>query len=115
MKKKQIKVVPEIIQNLVKVGLTKAEAKTYVMILKQGSSTVSELSQPLNMLPAALHRIIKNLQKKKLVTASHSFPKIIQTLPTALAFDALIKDKIVSLEQAKQNLIKTLVNPSPRQ
>ena len=71
-----------LLPRLVKLGFSKQEAEIYLTLIKEGTLSAKEIASRLNILPHAVYRTIKKLEKKKLVTIISSSPLTFYVLPS---------------------------------
>jgi len=98
----------EHVREFAKLGFTKQEARVYLGIYEMGPLSVNDLAKHLKTLPNSLYRILEKLVDNKLITLTNTWPKIYKAIPPALAFDLLIKEKIIDFEKNKEKLISLL-------
>ncbi len=89
-----------LLPRLVKLGFSKQEAEIYLTLIKEGTLSAKEIASRLNILPHAVYRTIKKLEKKKLVTIISSSPLTFYVLPSELALSSYVEEK--SLEMIKE-------------
>jgi sugar-specific transcriptional regulator TrmB len=95
-------------KTLHRLGLSKNEIKVYLYIARTGEHKASEISEALSLHRTETYRILRDLEKKGLV--SSVFEKPLKFIATSFerALDALIetrKMKINLLEKRKKNLV----------
>jgi HTH-type transcriptional regulator, sugar sensing transcriptional regulator len=78
------------IQKLVDIGLTKLEARMYLLISLQSPTTVKTISQKLNVMTSSVHRTLKGLKSKGLVTTSTTKPLTIRAVSPSIALPQLV-------------------------
>src|SRR3989339_2043385 len=105
-----------LLPKLVKLGLSKQEAKIYLTLIKEGVLPAKEIASRMNILPHAVYRIIKKLEKKKLVAVITSAPLTFYVLPSELALSSYVKEKSLQLEKEAKEINTFLASkhtPSP--
>jgi len=99
-----------LLPRLVKIGLSKQEAEIYLTLIKEGVLPAKEIASRMNILPHAVYRIIKKLEKKKLVAIITSSPLTFYALPSELALSTYIKEKSLQLEKETKEINTYLLN-----
>jgi sugar-specific transcriptional regulator TrmB len=99
-----------LLPKLVKLGFSKQEAQIYLTLIKDGILPAKEIAKRMNILPHAVYRIIKKLEKKKLVTIITSSPLTFYVLPSELALSAYVKEKSLQLEREAKEINTYLTN-----
>jgi sugar-specific transcriptional regulator TrmB len=94
----------KIITILEGLSLKRTEAEVYVYLAKKGPQKAKDLADALKIRKRQLYSILKKLQAKGVVTASHKQTTVFSALNFENALDLLLKNNI---EQAKA-LKKTL-------
>jgi len=95
---------------LVKLGFSKQEAEIYLTLIKVGVLPAKEIASRMNILPHAVYRIIKKLEKKKLVAIITSSPLTFYVLPSELALSSYVKEKSLQLEKEAKEINTFLAN-----
>lgn len=93
-----------LLPKLVKLGFSKQEAEIYLTLIKDGVLPAKEIASRMNILPHAVYRIIKKLEKKKLVAIITSSPLTFYVLPSELALSAYVKEKSLQLEKEAKEI-----------
>jgi sugar-specific transcriptional regulator TrmB len=93
-----------LLPKLVKLGFSKQEAEIYLTLIKDGVMPAKEIAKRMNILPHAVYRIIKKLEKKKLVAIITSSPLTFYVLPSELALSAYVKEKSLQLEKEAKEI-----------
>jgi len=108
----------EIIENtLRKLGLSKNEIKVYIHLARVGEQKASEISEALSLHRTETYRILRDLEKRGLVSSVFEKPLKFIATPFEKALEVLIetkKLKIKLLEKKKKALVK-LWSSLPRQ
>jgi len=97
-----------LLPKLVKIGFSKQEAEIYLTLLKEGVLPAKEIASHMNILPHAVYRIIKKLEKKKLIAIITSSPLTFYVLPSELALSSYIKEKSLKLEREVKEINTSL-------
>ncbi|MCK4498630.1 helix-turn-helix domain-containing protein [Candidatus Bathyarchaeota archaeon] len=91
-----------------KLGLSKNEIRVYVLLARSRERRASEISEALSLHRTETYRILRDLEKKGLVSSVFEKPLKFIATPFELAVDALIgakKLKLQRLEREKKNLV----------
>jgi sugar-specific transcriptional regulator TrmB len=91
-----------------KLGLSKNEIRVYVLLARSRERRASEISEALSLHRTETYRILRDLEKKGLVSSVFEKPLKFIATPFERAVDALIgakKLKLQRLEREKQNLV----------
>jgi len=91
-----------------RLGLSKNEIRVYVYIARTGEHKASEISEALSLHRTETYRILRDLEKKGLVSSVFEKPLKFIATPFEKALDVLIetkKMKINLLEKRKQSLV----------
>lgn len=102
---KSIEVIEEVFQKL---GLSKNEIRVYVCLARSKERKASEISEALNLHRTETYRILRDLEKRGLVSSVFEKPLRFVATPFEKAIDTLIRAKklrIQQLERKKQNLV----------
>lgn len=102
---KSIEVIEEVFQKL---GLSKNEIRVYVCLARSKERKASEISEALNLHRTETYRILRDLEKRGLVSSVFEKPLRFVAIPFEKAIDTLIRAKklrIQQLERKKQNLV----------
>ena len=93
-------------------GLSPSEVKIYDFLLKNGKSTISEISRKLKIAPTNMYVIVKTLMSKGFVESMFTKPVRLHAVPLSKALDMLIMQRKIllsrevdSLEKIKENII----------
>jgi sugar-specific transcriptional regulator TrmB len=99
----------EIIEKaLCRLGLSKNEVKVFMCLARTGEHKASEVSEALSLHRTETYRILRDLEKKGLVSSVFEKPLKFIATPFEKALDALIetkKIKINLLEKKKESLV----------
>ncbi|MEM2147606.1 MAG: helix-turn-helix domain-containing protein, partial [Candidatus Bathyarchaeia archaeon] len=99
----------EIIEKtLHRLGLSKNETKVYIYIARTGEHKASEISEALSLHRTETYRILRDLEKKGLISSVFEKPLRFIATPFEKALDILIetrKMKIDLLEKRKESLV----------
>ncbi len=99
------------VQRLVKIGLSEQEAKIYLLLLKDGPLTAKSVAGQLGILPNAVYRAVRKLERKNLVSISVSTPKTFHSLPPTLALASYAKKQALLFEQEADKFVEHLRSP----
>ncbi|MEM2103040.1 MAG: helix-turn-helix domain-containing protein, partial [Candidatus Bathyarchaeia archaeon] len=108
----------EIIENtLLRLGLSKNEVRVYLYLARYGERKASEISEALCLHRTETYRILRDLEKRGMVSSVFEKPLKFIATPFERAIDLLIeakKLKIKILEQKKKKLVDVwLALPHP--
>jgi sugar-specific transcriptional regulator TrmB len=95
-------------KTLHRLGLSKNEIRVYIHIARTGEHKASEISEALSLHRTETYRILRDLEKKGLVSSVFEKPLKFIATPFEKALDVLIetkKMKISLLEKRKENLV----------
>lgn len=109
----------EVIEDmLMKLGLSKNEIKVYTYLARTGEHKASEISGALSLHRTETYRILRDLEKRGIVSSVFEKPLKFIATPFEKTIDILIeakKLKLKMLEQEKKNLIDIWLSlPQPR-
>lgn len=110
MKPKSVNLASKYLQYLVHFGLSTKEAEAYIILSEKGPLPVNGVANITKASPNALYRILKNLIQKGLIIASPTHPAIYRTISPAIAFDALAKKQISTIEITRNELVQGLTS-----
>jgi sugar-specific transcriptional regulator TrmB len=94
---------------LVKLGLTKQEARIYQILVEEGPMNAIQLSQKIKILPNAVYRLINKLQEKNFVTTTEKGRRTFKAIPPTIAVKAYSNNKILEIEKLKDQAIENLI------
>ena len=104
-------------ETLMKLGLSKNETKVYLFLARTGEKKASEISEALSLHRTETYRILRDLEKRGLVSSVFEKPLKFIATPFERAIDILIetkKLKLKMLEQKKEKLLEAWVSiPRP--
>jgi len=95
-------------KTLYRLGLSKNEIKVYIYIARTGEHKASEISEALSLHRTETYRILRDLEKKGLISSVFEKPLKFIATPFEKALDILIetkKMKINLLEKRKESLV----------
>lgn len=98
----------KVLVELTKLGLKKAEAKTYFYLAKKGPKKANEITKALGMTKQQLYPIIKELQSKALVTATLDRPAEFSAISFEKFLDLFAQAKLEEAKIIQQNKGKLL-------
>ena len=104
-------------KELRKFDLSPSEVKIYSFLLKNGKSTILEVSQKLKIAPTNMYTIVKTLMSKGFVDSTFTKPIRLHAVPLNKGLDLLIMQRKIllsrevdSLEKIKENIIAKCQN-----
>ena len=100
------------LHQLVKLGLSKQEAKIYLWLLSHNSSRATTIGQALKILPTAVYRSGRILQKKGFIKITGSHPRWFDPLPPEIALQSYVKKQTLNLNQIALQLVQDLTKPT---
>jgi len=104
-------------KTLYKLGLSKNEVRVYIYIARTGEHKASEISEALSLHRTETYRILRDLEKKGLISSVFEKPLKFIATPFEKALDILIetkKMKINLLEKKKESLVELWLSfPKP--
>ncbi len=89
------------VETLVTLGLTKDEARSYVLLVSEGSLAAGDVALHLNILPNAVYRVMGRLQTKGFIVILDTHPATFQAIPTDIAISSYINRRQQQLEEMK--------------
>jgi len=101
---------------LKQLNLTKQEIKIYTTLLQKDNLSAKEIAQTAAILPNAVYRTTKSLNKKGFVTVTNSYPTTFRAIYPHTAISLAIKNKIKNLESLNNkinNLPPLITSMSP--
>jgi len=102
---KSVEIIEKVLSRL---GLSKNEVRVYMHIARTGEHKASEISEALSLHRTETYRILRDLEKKGLISSVFEKPLKFIAIPFEKAVDTLIetkKMKISLLEKRKESLI----------
>jgi len=97
-----------LLPRLVKLGFSKQEAEIYLTLVTEGVLPAKDIASRMNILPHAVYRIIKKLEKKKLVAIITSSPLTFYVLPPELALSSFVKERSMQMEKEAKEINMSL-------
>jgi sugar-specific transcriptional regulator TrmB len=95
-------------KNLIRLGLSLHEARTYYALLKKSPLSVTDLATQLMVFPSALYRILEKLKKEHMITLTVQRPKTFTAINPEIALESFIHNRISSLQKFKSELLSSL-------
>jgi sugar-specific transcriptional regulator TrmB len=95
-------------KTLLRLGLSKNEVRVYLHLARTGEHKASEISEALSLHRTETYRILRDLEKKSLISSVFEKPLKFIATPFEKAFDILIetkKMKISQLEKRRDSVI----------
>ena len=89
------------VQTLITLGLSRDEARCYVLCLSQGSLSAGKLASRMDIYANAVYRIMDRLEKKGFVVSLDTHPATFQAIPTDIAISSYINRRQQELEEIK--------------
>lgn len=108
MKDKSVSANEASLRALIKFGLSKQEAGTYLSLLQNGPLSVKELSEYVRVFPNALYRLLKELEEKGLIVSTGKHPNVFKALPPSISLEAFVKKQIAEVELNKETILSQL-------
>jgi len=96
------------IQSLVDLGLSENEATCYLVILRNGASSTSDIAKNMNVLPNAVYRLLDKLEGYKMIVSLGASPMKYQAVPVKEAVSSLVQTQTKLLEESKLQAIDAL-------
>ena len=90
-----------VINNLQEFGLRRIEAQVYVFLLKNGSKTVNELVQALNVSKSQIYYLLRHLHQQKFVKANTKRPTTFSATDIQTILNLVVDSKIQQAEKMK--------------
>lgn len=112
MKKNTQKTAQKSLTNLVKLGLTPDEAKTYTLLLTKGSQTAASIANSIGVLPNAIYRLAKKLKNKGFIVFLDTTPTKYQVIPPSVAIKAFYEQSRAQLTETTYESISLLSGPT---
>ena len=82
-----------LIDNLSRLGLSKSEAKLYLLLLKYPNSTVEDLRKKLNISATRIYTILNHLELKGLVEITYQKPRRYMPVSPYVATNILVRNR----------------------
>jgi len=93
----------EIIEKtLYRLGLSKNEMKIYIYVARRGEHKASEISEALSLYRTETYRILRDLEKKGLISSVFEKPLKFIATPFEKALDILIETKKMKINLRKE-------------
>ena len=109
MKRKiEAKTNSELVQTLVKLGLSRDEASCYIALTSFGSLTAVHIAEKVHILPNAVYRTLKRLEQKGFAVTLDAYPVSFQAVPPAVAISSVVQEKEKVLESLKITSLQAL-------
>lgn len=97
-----------VIKTLIELGLTRRDSEIYLLLAKKGPLKVRDMSNTLKLNRQQLHRSLKSLQSKGIVTSTLERPARFSATPFEKALDIFIKAKMEEAQRLKRKKDKVL-------
>lgn len=91
-----------IFKALLKLELSKTDARVYIYLATKGPAKASMISYDLKMNKQQLYRSLKNLRIKNIIKSNLKYPSIFSAVPLEKALKILIKTKKEKAEEMKE-------------
>jgi len=92
-----------VIKTLIELGLTRRDSEVYLLLAKKGQLRVRDMSRTLKLNRQQLHRSLKSLQNKGIVTSTLERPARFSAVPFEKALDIFIKAKMEEVQRFQRN------------
>jgi len=99
-----------VIKTLIELGLTRRDSEVYLLLAKRGQLRVRDMSRTLKLNRQQLHRSLKSLQSKGIVTSTLERPARFSAIPFEKAIDIFIKAKMEEVQRLQRNKDEVLSN-----
>jgi sugar-specific transcriptional regulator TrmB len=93
----------KILKTLVNLGLTKLDAKVYILLAKRGPIKARDAAKALKISKQRLYPIIKNLRSKGIVTSTLERPARFSAVQFEKVLDSFLKAKMEQARRIQQN------------
>jgi sugar-specific transcriptional regulator TrmB len=93
----------KLLETLEGFGFKQSDAKIYVFLAKKGPHTAKDLETALKMPKWQIYNSLRNLQKKRIVTAILRRPALFSVLPFEKVIDLAAKARIEEVQQEQAN------------
>ena len=93
----------KVLSILVNLGLSKLEAKVYILLAKRGPTKAKDAAKALNISKQRVYPILKNLQSKGIVNSSLEYPARFSAVQFEKVLDSFLKAKIEQVHRIQQN------------
>jgi sugar-specific transcriptional regulator TrmB len=97
------------LNQLVNLGLSEHQALVYQTLIENGPLPAKSIAGKIGILPHAVYRLIKKLEKLELVSTNKDHPKIFRPVPPSVALEVLSKNKITDIEDLKTQALNALI------
>jgi sugar-specific transcriptional regulator TrmB len=92
----------KVLKTLESLGLKQLDARVYVFLAKRGPRKATDVAKSLKMPKQTLYVVIRNLQKKGLVTSTLEHPARFSTVPFENVLDLFVKAKMEEAQRIQQ-------------
>ena len=92
-----------VIKTLIELGLTRRDSEVYLLLAKKGPLRVRDISNILKLNRQQLHRSLKSLQSKGIVTSTLERPARFSAIPFEKAMDIFIKARMEEVQRLQRN------------
>jgi sugar-specific transcriptional regulator TrmB len=92
----------KVLKTLESLGIAQLDAKVYVFLAKKGPRKATDVAKSLKMPKQTLYVVIKNLQKKGLVTSTLEHPARFSVVPFEKVLDLFVKAKMEEAQRIQQ-------------
>jgi sugar-specific transcriptional regulator TrmB len=106
---KKLDVPEEHLETLVKLGLTRCQAKAYFVAIQSGISTAKNLSREAKIARPDIYRVITSLEKMGLIEKSLDKPTVIKAIPLQEGISFLVqrrKQETLNIIQRTQRMVQ---------
>jgi sugar-specific transcriptional regulator TrmB len=93
----------KVLKTLESIGLTQFDARVYVFLAKRGPQKAKDIAKSLKMPKQTLYLIVKNLQRRGIITSTLEHPARFSVVPFEKILDLFIKSKIEEAQRMQQD------------
>jgi len=106
----EAKIRSSLLPKLANLGLTRQEAQIYLILNEVGPMSAKEIAKNIKIFTPSVYRIIKKLEKKRLVAIFKTIPFTFQSIPPPLALSAYAKEKAIFLQKEAEETAKLFLS-----
>jgi HTH-type transcriptional regulator, sugar sensing transcriptional regulator len=92
-----------VIKTLMELGMTRRDSEVYLLLAKKGPLRVRDMSNTLKLNRQQLHRSLKSLESKGIVTSTLERPARFSAIPLEKAMDIFIKARMEEVKRLQRN------------
>ncbi len=97
-----------VLNALVRLGLSKTDAKVYIYLASGGPQDVENIAEALRIQKDLLRKALENLKNKRIVTFASEQSTLFFALPFNKALDLLVKKQVKEMREIEMNKDKVL-------